>query len=87
VFVQYWVDSWAGCGRRGACGVVVVLSYPSVLAFQWFAYPVAVCGFVLELPLLVHLVLPEFGRFAVVCLVFTVFEPSVLVLGFPVCVS
>jgi hypothetical protein len=53
VFVRYWVDGWAGCGRWGACGVVVVLSYPSVLAFQWFAYPVAVCGFVLELPGLV----------------------------------
>ena len=82
-----WVDSGAGCGSWcGVRGAIVWLPCPVVLTFQWFVYPVAACGFVLELPGLVYLVLPMFGRFALVYLVFTVFEPSVLMLGFPVCV-
>jgi hypothetical protein len=65
-------------------GAVVVLSYPVVLPFRWFVYPVtylrvAVGGFVLELPLLVHLVLPEFERETLEYPVFAVFESSLLV--------
>ena len=82
-----WVDSRACCGSWCRVhGAVVWLSYPVVLTFQWFVYPVAACRFILELPGLVYLVLPVFGHFVLVYLVFAIFEPSVLVLGFPVCV-
>ena len=73
-------------------GVVLVLSYLVVLPFRWSVYlitclRVAVGGFVLELPRLGYLILLVFKRVALVYLVFTFFEPSVLVLGFPMCVS
>jgi len=83
--VQHRVDGCAGCGRwcrvRGA---VVGLSYPIVLAFQWFVYPVtyllvAAGGFVLELPGLVYLVAFVYPAFAVS-------ELPLLVLRLPVCV-
>ena len=74
------------------CGVVLVLSYPVLLAFHCFLYPitylhVAAAGFVLELPRLMYLVLPEFEHFALRYLIFAVFKPSLLVLGFLVYVS
>jgi hypothetical protein len=56
-----------------------MLSYPVVLAFRWFMYPVAACGFVLELP--------EFERFVLEYPFFAVFESFVLLLGFPACIS
>ena len=35
MFVQHWVGSRVGCGRwSGVRGVILVLSYPIVLAFQ-----------------------------------------------------
>ena len=64
-----------------------MLSYPSVLAFQWFAYPVATCEFVLKLPWLRYLILPEFDGFTLVYLAFAVFKPSLIMLGFPMYVS
>jgi hypothetical protein len=68
-------------------GAVLVLSYPVVLVFRWFVYPAAACGFVLELPGLEYLVLLAFELLALDYPVFAVFEPSVLLLGFPGCVS
>lgn len=65
-------------------GAVVGLSYPVVLAFQWFVYPVtyllvAAGGFVLELPGLVYLVAFVYPAFAVS-------ELPLLMLRLPVCV-
>jgi hypothetical protein len=73
-------------------GVVLVLLYLVVLPFRWSVYlvtclRVAVGGFVLELPRLGYLVLLVFERVALVYLVFAVFDPSVLVLGFHACIS
>jgi hypothetical protein len=90
--MRHWVGSHVGCGRW--CGVrgVVALLYPVVLAFPWLVYfvtylRVAAGGFVLELPRLVYLVLLAFELLTLDYPVFAVFEPSVLVLGFPGCVS
>ena len=68
-------------------GVALILSYPVDLAFRWFVYPIATCGFVLELPGLRYLALLIFERFVLVYPAFTIFEPSLLVLGFPMYVS
>jgi hypothetical protein len=93
VSMRHWVGSRVGCGRWcGVCGAVVALPYPVVLTFPWLVYlitylHVATGGFVLELPGLMHLILPVFELFALDYPVFAIFEPSVLVLGFPTCGS
>ena len=74
------------------CGAVIRLSYPVVLAFLCLMWPVTylrvvVGRFVLKLPLIVHLVLPEFEHFMLEYLIFAVFKSLMLVLGFLVCIS
>ena len=88
VFVRCWVNGHLGCGRWSRVrGVVLMLSHLIVVAFWWFMYPIAACGFILELPGLGYLVLPKFDSFTLVYLVFAIFEPSLLMLGFPMYVS